>query len=647
MTDHPTCPNCQRLLAELESFRARWEETHAQLEEARKRIAALEAEARRGRGGVGLLADLLRLGTRGWAWPLLLIATFGAAFIFTLPGAAPQVRDGLARPVGTGLLTLWIAFLWTLLAATAEALPAIFRLLVAVYSLFYFGLPLLGTVAPHWVLIPVLALLLFERTHPHSALAGWPGRSLWVLVLAQFPPHPVRPFLLSLGIKALLGLGLVSLPLWRSVQVSWMVRRSLLALGLAIPYLVAWRNEPAAIGEGIQQMLAGVWYLSVPIWLWLGANLVKKGERLGRFWSQRIEPLYAYPRLFEVLPFLTLVLGALALPIFWPELETGPLARPGLWNPLSLYQGIWQALRDQPPDTYQAGRTMVVVLFILGLAGLWMRRRMEPAVFGQRYVALLIGTVAFLFTFYQTFFKAVDLRLPQQWWPLLLVMVAWTWEPLKDLHGVRAEMENLLVWGIAMELLLLTAVMARQIENPQSLVRDTAIWPLLGSMVWGFPYLLFTVLQTARGVEEVRTISPVRPFLLGYGLMLPLASLLPLEDRYLPPLAFLLGSLLLPPPEGSRVDRWMHGVWIGLGAVAFQVASWILPLPVLPLAGEWLERLYRRPSLELLSTAYFIRAAGALFAALPLALRTGSRWRGRTGGLLGTLLWGLWSACSL
>ncbi len=42
MTTQSTCPNCQQLLAELERLRAQWEE-------ARKRIAALEAEVRRGR----------------------------------------------------------------------------------------------------------------------------------------------------------------------------------------------------------------------------------------------------------------------------------------------------------------------------------------------------------------------------------------------------------------------------------------------------------------------------------------------------------------------------------------------------------------------------------------------------------------------
>lgn len=595
------------------------------------------------RSGVGLLTDLLRMGPRGWAWLLLLFATLGTAFVFTLPGVGPQVRDGLAHPAGIALLTLWIAFLWTLLTATAGDLPAAFRLPVAVYGLFYFGLPLLAGASP-LVLAPTLALLLFERTHPRSALAGWPGRILWALALAQFPPHPIYPFLLSLGLKALLGIGLMSLPFWPSVRISRMARGGLLALGLSLPYLAAWGSGPAALGEGIRQMLAGAWGLSVPVWLWLGANLVEEGGRLGHFWSRRMELLRARPHLFGALPFLTLALGALALPAFWPELGMQGLARPGLWAPFALYQGIWHALRGWPPDAYLAGRTAVGVLFVLGVAGLGMRRRMAAGAFAQRYVALLIGTVAFLFAFYQAFFEIVDLELPQQWWPLLLMMVAWTWEPLKGLQELREEAEDLLEWIIAAGLLLLTAVMARQLEDPEGLVRNTALWPLLGAMAWGFPYLLFTALQAARGVEGEGTVSPVRPFLLGYGLMLPLASLLPLEDRFLPPLAFLLGSLLLPPPEGSRTDRWMHGAWIGLGAVAFQVAPWILPLPVLPLAGEWLERLYRRTPLEFLSAVYFIRAAGALLAVLPLAIRTGSGWRGRIGGLLGALLWGLWSA---
>jgi hypothetical protein len=227
------------------------------------------------RSGVGLLADLLRMGTRGWAWVLLLLATLGTAFVFTLPGAAPQAREGLAHPAGTGLLTLWMAFLWTLLTATAGDLPAAFRLPVAIYGLFYFGVPLLSA-APSLVLIPALALLLFERTHPRSALAGWAGRLLWALALAQFPPHPIRPFLLSLGLKTLLGIGLVSLPLWRSVRIPRMARGGLLALGLTIPYLAAWGSGPEATGEGIRQMLAGVWGLSVP-----------SGSGWGPIWSRR------------------------------------------------------------------------------------------------------------------------------------------------------------------------------------------------------------------------------------------------------------------------------------------------------------------------------------------------------------------------
>jgi len=49
MTAKSSCPNCRRLLAELERLQAQVESLRAQLEEARKRIAVLEAEVRRGR----------------------------------------------------------------------------------------------------------------------------------------------------------------------------------------------------------------------------------------------------------------------------------------------------------------------------------------------------------------------------------------------------------------------------------------------------------------------------------------------------------------------------------------------------------------------------------------------------------------------
>ncbi len=58
------------------------------------------------RSGVGLLTDLLRMGPRGWAWLLLLFATLGTAFVFTLPGVGPQVR--YAQEELAGLLRSWI-----------------------------------------------------------------------------------------------------------------------------------------------------------------------------------------------------------------------------------------------------------------------------------------------------------------------------------------------------------------------------------------------------------------------------------------------------------------------------------------------------------------------------------------------------------
>jgi hypothetical protein len=49
MTTESTCPNGRWLLAEWERLQAQGESLRAQWEEARKRIAALEAEVRRGR----------------------------------------------------------------------------------------------------------------------------------------------------------------------------------------------------------------------------------------------------------------------------------------------------------------------------------------------------------------------------------------------------------------------------------------------------------------------------------------------------------------------------------------------------------------------------------------------------------------------
>ncbi|GBD08104.1 hypothetical protein HRbin22_00336 [Candidatus Thermoflexus japonica] len=604
------------------------------------RIFTLEPQ----QSGLGLLADLRRMGRRGWAWILLLGGTIGLAFALTIPGVGAAARAGLERPVGTGLLALWVAFLWVLLVVTAWDLPAAFRFLTTLYTLYYMGVPLLTGPSLGWVLIPAFALFLFERTHPRSALEGWPGRVLWAVALAQFPPHPIRPLPLSLALKSLIGVGIAVLPLWQRLRLSRSIRGLLLASGLIAPYLVVWGASPAALGEGIRGMLQAVWGLSVPVWLWLGANLVEDGARLGRFWSRRMGILQARPHLFGLLPFLTLALGVLALPAFWSELLLDSLIRaPGRMIMFSLYQEIWHRIREWPPEAYLAARTAVGVLFILGAAGLWMRRRMDPLSFGQRYVALTVGAVAFLFAFYQAFFGALDLDLPQQWWPLLLVVLAWTWEPLKGLQELREDAEDLLEEVVAAALLLLTVVMVQQLTDPEALIRASALWPLLGAAVWGFPYLVFTALQTAHGLEEDRGISPVRPFLLGYGWMVPLTAVLPLEDRWLPPMAFLAGSMLLPPPEGSRLARWMYGAWIGLGAVGFRVALWIVPLPVLPFAGGWLERLYSRTPVEFLSAAYFLQAAGALLAALPFLGLHGPGWRGRLGGLLGALLWGLWA----
>lgn len=387
--------------------------------------------------------------------------------------------------------------------------------------------------------------------------------------------------------------------------------------------------------------LNGLWAFSVPLWLWLGANLVEDGARLGGFWARRTELFQRAPHMLRRLPILPLLLGLLGLPAFWPEIV--PFPREGFWIPVfAVYGPLWRLARGWTADLYLAARTIVVLWILLGLAGLWMARRMEPGVFGARYVALTVGAGAFVLAFWQAYFGVLDLDLPQQWWPLFLVALAWFWEPLKGLRELTEEAEDLLEWICAAALVLLSAVMFRMLQDPEGLVRETGLWPLLGAAAWGLPALLFSALQTARREDAEETVSPVRPFLAGYAGMLPLATLVPVAGPWLPPLALLLIETLLP-AAGSRWARAQHAAWIGLGAVGFLVAPWILPLPVLPLTGWGLERLYARPPLAFLGTAHLLLAGGALLATLPIAWGEGSRGRRWLGRIAGAAMWLAWN----
>ncbi|HXF68560.1 MAG TPA: hypothetical protein VNK89_02030 [Thermoflexus sp.] len=614
---------------------AGWAEAYRVLQDA-VQILIYESQ----RSGVGLIADLLRLRGRGWGWLFLLSVGMAAGFLLPMLGVSAQIVDFLFQPLGTGVLALWVPFLWTLILATFADLPPIARFLATLYSAYYFALPPIGAAGPEIAWIPLLTLFLYERAHPKSALANWRGRILWASALAQFPPHPVRPLLLSIALKTALGVGLAAVPLWPRARIPRMIRGGFLWIGLTLPYEIAWGKDAAALFQGLQGWVAGLWGWSVPLWLWLGANLVEEGGRLGRFYGRRAEIFRRYPALLRSLPFVVLGLGVLLFLVLWSEVVSAVL-----WEHLGMpelvvpFIPLWRMVRSWPADLYLVARAATGAMLILGIAGIWMRRRMDPARFGVQYLSLVIGTVAFLLMFGRSFFEAIDLDLPQQWWPWLMISLGWIWEPLKGIRELTEEAEDLLEAICALVLLLMTLVMAHFLLDPEGLLREGAIWPLLGAAVWGFPLLVFTALGAALGVEG--TGSPIRPFMLGYTLMVPLTSLLPVDTRWLTPMAFGLGSALLP-AEGSRWARWSQRAWIGVGAVAFRVAPWIIPLPVLPMAGAGLEQLFARGSLDFLSREFFLLLGGAWLAAIPTAWWSGrvGRWGGR---LLGIALWEAWN----
>lgn len=608
-----------------------WLEVRQALHDA-IRIFGYEAQ----RSGIGLLADLIRIGVRGWGWLSLLAGTLLAGFMVLMLGEPPVIQAFLNQPLGVGLLALWLSFLWTLAMAAVDDLPLVFRILAALYSLYYFAYPLLGVLPPGALLIPALTLFLYERMRPASALAQWIGRILWAAALAQFPPHFPFPLVISIALKMVIGIGLAALPGWPRRGVPRMVRGGWLWIGLTGSYLLTWGRSPAGLMEWIAGALPGLWGLSAPLWLWLGANLVEEGSKLGRFWSRRATILQTHPRLLSGLPVLGILLGLGAIPLFWADL-LGVLPLP-----LALiYLPLRHWVRGWPPDAYLGARTAVGVLILLGAAGLWMRPRMDPRAFGARYLSLTIGAVAFVVMFWQGFFEALDLDIPRQWWPLFLIAMGWFWEPLKGMRELTEEAEDLLEWLCAMILLLLTVVVFRFSIDPEGLMREGTVWSLLGAAVWGLPALFFSVLQATWGVEGEP--SSIRPFLLGYGLMLPLLSLAPLDARWLSPIAFGVGTILWPATsEESRWARWTHAAWIGLGAVAFRAAPWILPLPILPLAGLGLERLFRQGALDFLGREFLLLGAGAMLAAVPIAWLD-NRWKRWVGWVLGVGGWAAWN----
>lgn len=599
------------------------------------RAFVLEGE----RSGLTLLAALARMGRRGWGWLALLALAFVSVLAMTAPGRDTLAATFLESPAGSGILALWIPLLWTLLIVTTGDLSPLLRLLVTLYSLYFWALPPLSALPPAVLLVPVTALFLYERTLKDSSMDGRPGRIVWALLLATFVPGPFPLFWVSLLLKAAIGVGLAALPLWQRWRSPAYLRAGLLWAALTGPYVLAWTTNSAALVSGIQQVLQGMWTFSVPIWLWLGADLVEESERQGWFVGRRLSVLGRYPRLFCVLPVLLLFLGGmLVVLLLRPEYLLRSLPVPVAERLIPL----WRAVRAWPAETYFWASTSALLLFPLGLLGVWMCRRTEPTDFAPRFVGLVVGVGVFWLAFWQGYFGTPNTILPEQFWPLLLILVGWLWEPVKGLRELTGETQEVVEWICALVLTLVTTVGALWAWNRDLLVNLTSVAPLMGIIAWGVPYLVARALWAVRG-ETGRSLAVVKPFVAGYVAMLLVVGLAPWLGRRQAVVAFLVGAALLPLDGRARAEWWLQGTQIGWGIVAFRVFPWIVPLP-LPVSFTlvWLERLYAYPPLPFLESPHLVSMGIAMVAGLPMALFRAKTAPKRWGqALAGAILWGL------
>lgn len=590
------------------------------------------------RSGLTFLVALGRMGWRGWGWLALLALAFVSVLVATAPGWDVLTAAFLETPLGSGLLALWIPLLWTLLIVTTADLAPMLRLVVTLYSLYFWALSPVAVLPPVVLLVPVIALFLHERALAASSMKSWPWRIVWALLLATFVPDPLPFFWGSLLLKAALGVGLAALPLWSRWRPPTRLRVALLWAALTAPYVLAWAVDPSALVNGMKGVLQGVWTFSVPVWLWLGADLVEESERQGWFLGRRLLVLKRYRPVMCLLPVLFLFLGGIMVVLFWAGHLLG-------WLPVTLVElllPLWRVVRSWPPETYLGARTSAVLLFPLGFLGVWMCRHMEPTEFAPRFVGLAVGVVVLWLAFWQAYFSAPNPILPQQWWPLLLIFVGWLWEPIKGLRELTKEVEEVLEWTCTLILTLITVVGALWIWKRDLLVNLTTIVPLMGIIVWGIPYLVARTLWAVRGEAE-RTLAVVKPFMAGYVAMLLLVGLVPWLGRWQPAVAFLLASALLPLDGRSRAERWLLGAQVGWGVVAFRVFPWIVPLPLpVPFGLVWLQRLYAYTPLPFLEPSHLVSMGVAIGAALPMALFRAENALKRWGqALAGAILWGL------
>jgi hypothetical protein len=275
---------------------------------------------------------------------------------------------------------------------------------IAVYSLYYLGLPIVMTVGSGFLLLAIGAIHVFELLHPASFLRRWTGRVLWPLAIAQFPPHVPGSLALSIGLKSIIGSAIAALPIWRQQLVPPWIRFGLLWVGLTVPYVLAWTHSHADLLRAIEQMLPALWGLSVPLWLWIGADVIQESGNFGRFLSRRLSIIRKHPHVLHRMPLVLTFLGLAALPLVVYDVMPETVVR--------VYAPLQEVFRDWSSDAFIAVQSAVVVVILMGVLGLLIRRRMEPSAFGMRYAELAIGALAFVLMFWHNIVDALDLDIP-------------------------------------------------------------------------------------------------------------------------------------------------------------------------------------------------------------------------------------------
>ncbi|MCS6772595.1 MAG: hypothetical protein NZ693_00570 [Thermoflexales bacterium] len=595
---------------------------------------------------------MLKRGRSGTGWFALSVSSLlASAFAFlAIPADGSSFWEA---PLGTSLLAVWVPFLWTLVITVNDRSVTLLRILVGYYSLYHLaGPPVFGAGLPLAVLLlPWAALILYERTRRSSSMTNPLWRAGWAILFAQFPPHfPSLPLWASILMKALASFAVLSLPQWDQHRFPHLVRGSVLFASLTLTYLLGLAQGSTEVGAQIVLSLRGSWQLSVPLWIWLGANLVNTGGQVGRFVGRRaLVVRNVIPPRF--LLGLLLLAGALVLfASFVAILEPTLLVR---------YYELLSWVMPSPQARFTA-IGVFAVLFLAGVSSVCLQQRMRDTTFSARYLSLLSAAVAFTVQLVQNYFGAAQSANAQLGWPAFLVALGLLQNLTPSLKALANRLARASFWVYGFLLLLLTALVieltpsaALGAKSQTSMLLARAyLASLYGSVLWGLPALLITIVSASSISREMT--SSLKPFMLGYLISWLLAPT-PLPNEWLPAFAFGSGAAALLPSASPRYWlRWRHAMWLALGAVAFRAFAWALPLPILPLAQTLLEQSYLRGSVYLFEVQGVILVSGAVVAALIAAAwgaQPRKRWVALAAGVAAWIayseLWKLLTGLSL